>query len=73
MSSLGTHGLLQLPHAKDQQPTLHTARGEANCDIVEKEDIHGVVRYLVEWNPTLVPKYARKNAKEMVNKLETRL
>jgi hypothetical protein len=42
-------------------------------DIIGKEDIDGVVHYLVEWNPTLVPKYALKNAKVMVNKFEARL
>ena len=42
-------------------------------DIIGKEDVDGVVHYLVEWNPTLVPKYALKNAKEMVNKFEARL
>jgi hypothetical protein len=43
------------------------------CNIVGKEDVDGVVHYLVEWNPTLVPKYVLKNAKEMVNKFEARL
>ena len=38
-------------------------------DIIGKEDVDGVVHYLVEWNPTLVPKCALKNAKEMVNKV----
>jgi hypothetical protein len=42
-------------------------------DIIGKEDVDGVVHYLVEWNPTLVPKYALKNAKKMVNKFEARL
>jgi hypothetical protein len=42
-------------------------------DIIGKEDVDGVVHYLVEWNPTLVPKYTLKNAKEMVNKFEARL
>ena len=32
-----------------------------------------MVYYLVEWNPTLVPKYTLKNVKEMVNKFEARL
>jgi hypothetical protein len=41
------------------------------CDIIRKEDVDGVVYYLVEWNPTLVSKYVLKNAKEMVNKFET--
>ena len=31
-------------------------------DVVGKEDVNGVVYYLVEWNPTLVSKYALKNA-----------
>jgi len=42
-------------------------------DIIGKEDVDGDVHYLVKWNPTLVPKYALKNAKEMVNKFEARL
>jgi hypothetical protein len=42
-------------------------------DIIGKEDVDGVVHYLVEWNHTLMPKYALKNAKEMVNKFEARL
>lgn len=42
-------------------------------DIIEKEDVGGVVHYLVEWNPTLVPKYALKNVKEMVTKFKARL
>jgi hypothetical protein len=42
-------------------------------NIVGKKDVDGVMQYLVEWNPTLVPKYTLKNAKEMANKFETRL
>lgn len=42
-------------------------------DIVGKEDVDGVVHYLVEWIPTLVPKYALKNAKETVNRFEAGL
>ena len=38
-------------------------------NIIGKEDADGVVHYLVEWNPTLMPKYALKNAKEMVKKV----
>lgn len=42
-------------------------------NIIRKEDVDRVVHYLVEWNPTLVLKYALKNAKEMMNKFEARL
>jgi hypothetical protein len=42
-------------------------------DMIGKENVDGVVHYLVEWNPTLVPKYALKNAKEMVDKFGARL
>jgi hypothetical protein len=27
------------------------------CDIISKEDVDGVVHYLVQWEATLVPKY----------------
>jgi hypothetical protein len=43
------------------------------CDIIGKEDVNGVVHYLVEWNPTLMPKYALAKAKGLVNKFEARL
>jgi hypothetical protein len=43
------------------------------CDIIGKEYIDSVVHYLVEWNPTLMPKYALAKAKGLVNKFEARL
>ena len=43
------------------------------CDIISKEDVDGVVHYLVAWNATLVPKYALKKAKRLVDKFEARL
>ena len=43
------------------------------CNIIGKEDVDGVVHYWVEWNATLVPKYALKKAKGLVNKFEGRL
>ena len=42
-------------------------------DIIAKEDVDGVVHYLVEWSPTLMPKYAIGKAKGLVNKFEARL
>ena len=42
-------------------------------DIFGKEDIDGVVHYLVDWNVTLVPKYALNKAKGLVDKFEARL
>jgi hypothetical protein len=42
-------------------------------DIISKEDVDGVPHYLVEWKPTLVPKYELKKAKGLVDKFEARL
>jgi hypothetical protein len=42
-------------------------------NIIGKEDVDGIVHYLVEWNPTLMPAHELKNAKELVNKFEARL
>jgi hypothetical protein len=41
--------------------------------IVGKEDIDGVLHYLVEWSPTLLPEHALGQAKELVDKFEARL
>jgi hypothetical protein len=38
-------------------------------DITGKEDVDGVVHYLVEWSATLVPKYELKKAKGLVEKV----
>jgi hypothetical protein len=43
------------------------------CDIIGKEDVDGVVHYLVEWSATLVPKYELGKAKALVEKFEARL
>ena len=43
------------------------------CNIIGKEDVDGVIHYLVEWNPTLMPARKLKNAKELVSKFEARL
>jgi hypothetical protein len=42
-------------------------------DIIGKEDIDGVVHYLVDWSATLVPKYELGKAKGLVEKFEARL
>jgi hypothetical protein len=42
-------------------------------DIVGKEDVDGVVHYLVEWRATLMPKYELGKAKSLVEKFEARL
>ena len=42
-------------------------------DIIGKEDVDGVVHYLVEWSATLVPKYELGKAKALVDKFEARL
>ena len=42
-------------------------------DIIAKEDVDGVMHYLVEWSPTLMPKYTLGKAKGLVNKFEARL
>jgi len=41
--------------------------------IVGKEDVDGVPHYLVDWRPTLLPKYSLGHAKELVDKFEARL
>jgi hypothetical protein len=43
------------------------------CDIISKEDVDGVVHYLVQWEATLVPKYELGKAKALVEKFEARL
>jgi hypothetical protein len=42
-------------------------------DIIGKEDVDGVVHYLVELSATLVPKYELEKAKGLVEKFEARL
>jgi hypothetical protein len=42
-------------------------------DIIAKEDVDGVVHYLVDWHPTLVPTHSLGNAKELVDIFEARL
>jgi hypothetical protein len=41
--------------------------------IIGKEDVKGVVHYLVEWCPTLVPENSLGNAKELVDEFEARV
>jgi hypothetical protein len=43
------------------------------CNVIGKEYVNGVVYYLVEWNPTLMPEYILKNAKGLVNKFKAQL
>jgi hypothetical protein len=38
--------------------------------IIGKEDVDGVLHYLVEWCPTLVPKHLLGHAKELVDDFE---
>jgi hypothetical protein len=48
-------------------------QGSEIRDDIAKEDVDGVVHYLVEWSPTLMPKYVLSKAKGLVNKFEARL
>ena len=41
--------------------------------IIGKEDIDGVLHYLVDWSPTLVPEHSLGHAKELVDEFEGRL
>ena len=41
--------------------------------IIGKEDIDGVLHYMVDWHPTLMPEHSLGHAKEMVDKFEARL
>ena len=41
--------------------------------IIGKEDIDGVLHYLVDWYPTLLPEHSLGHAKEMVDKFEAQL
>ena len=38
--------------------------------IIGKEDISGVLHYLVEWSPTLAPGHLLGHAKELVDKFK---
>jgi len=42
-------------------------------EIIGKEDIGGVLHYLVNWSPTLEPEHSLGHAKELVDKFEARL
>lgn len=42
-------------------------------EIIGKEDVDGVLHYMVEWHPTLMPEQSLGKAKELVNKFEARL
>jgi hypothetical protein len=42
-------------------------------EIIGKEDIGGVLHYLVNWSPTLEPEHSLGHAKESVDKFEARL
>jgi hypothetical protein len=41
--------------------------------IIGKEDVDGVLHYLVDWYPTLLPEHSLGHAKELVDKFEARL
>lgn len=41
--------------------------------IIGKEDVDGVLHYLVDWSATLVPEYSLGHAKELVEEFEARL
>ena len=41
--------------------------------IIGKEDINGVLHYLVDWRPTLLPEHSLGHAEELVNKFKARL
>jgi hypothetical protein len=41
-------------------------------DIIGGEDVEGMVRYWVDWNPTLVPLHSLGKARELVEKFEAR-
>jgi len=41
--------------------------------ITGKEDIDGVLHYLVDWSPTLVPEHSLGHAQELVDEFEARL
>jgi hypothetical protein len=43
------------------------------CKIIGKEDVDGVLHYLVDWSPTLVPEHSLGHAKELVDEFEARL
>lgn len=42
-------------------------------EIVGKEDIDGVLQYMVDWHPTLMPEHSLGNANKVVDKFEARL
>ena len=41
--------------------------------IIGREDVDGVLHYLVDWVPTLLPKHSLGGLKEMVDKFEAQL
>jgi hypothetical protein len=64
--------------APPPEPQLAAQVINANQDwevrkIIGKEDVDGVLYYLVEWSPTLVPKHLLGHAKEPVDEFEARL
>jgi len=64
--------------APPPEPQLAAQVIDANQDwevrrIIGKEDIDGVLHYLVEWSPTLAPEHLLGHAKELVDEFEARL
>jgi hypothetical protein len=60
------------------EPQLCPEVIDANQDwevrkIIGREDVDGVLHYLVEWCPTLEPEHSLGHAKELVDKFEARL
>jgi hypothetical protein len=43
------------------------------CKIIRKEDVNGVLHYIVEWHPTLILEQSLGKAKELVNKFKAQL
>lgn len=64
--------------APPAKPQLCLELSDANQDwevrqIIGREDVDGMLHYMVDWRPTLVPEHALGYANEMVDKFEARL
>jgi hypothetical protein len=73
-----TPGASESAHPIDLQLTVQAFDDNDNEDwevrkIIGKENIDGVLYYLVDWSPTLVPERSLEHTRELVDKFEARL
>jgi hypothetical protein len=76
--SISADDKLALESASPTEPQLVSQVIDADCDwearkIAGKEDVDGVLHYVVDWYPTIMPGHSLGHAKEKVDKYEARI